>query len=227
MAELFRVIVDALNLKERTAKVYAATIRRIHREVYKKELEDEELKFLRLRKTFNYVSKIVNLTRRKNAATAILTGLKATKAPAKLVDKFRTIMMDADKDYQHFLVSGKRKRPFEDAEEAWKLVVSLHKKVNQEIVARRLWDVGSHVTANEYRVLQAWVYLKWLAAMPPRRLEYATMNTTPRIKVATTLLCETGGGPGIFTDTKRTINMAPKSYRSPGRLRPRSIALSL
>ena len=180
MAELFRVIVDALNSKERTAKVYAASIRRIHRELYKKELEDKEFKFLRQRKTYNYVSKIVNLTRRKNAATAILIGLKATKAPIKLMEKFRTIMMQADKDYQHFLVSGKRKRPFEDAEKAWALVTSLHKKVNQEIVGRRLWDIGSHVTATEYRVLQAWLYLKWLAAMPPRRLEYANTRLVTR-----------------------------------------------
>ena len=51
MAELFRVIVDALNSKERTAKVYAASIRRIHRELYKKELEDKEFKFLAKRTT--------------------------------------------------------------------------------------------------------------------------------------------------------------------------------
>ena len=72
MSELFRVIVAALGRKERTAKVYAATIRRVHREIYKKELEDKTFAFLRLRKTYNYVRKIVNLTRRKNAATAIL-----------------------------------------------------------------------------------------------------------------------------------------------------------
>ena len=95
MSDLFRVIVKALGRKERTAKVYAATIRRIHREIYKKELEDKTFAFLRLRKTYNYVSKIVNLTRRKNAATAILVGLQATKAPDKLVEKFRKIMMDS------------------------------------------------------------------------------------------------------------------------------------
>ena len=180
MAELFRVIVNALNSKERTAKVYAASIRRIHREVYKKELEDPEFKFLRQRKTYNYVLKTVNLTRRKNAATAVLMGLKATKAPIKLMEKFRTIMMEADRDYQSFLVSGKRKRPFENAEKAWELVTSLHKKVSQEIVARRLWDVGTRVTPTENRVLQAWLYLKWLAAMPPRRLEYANTRLVTR-----------------------------------------------
>ena len=174
MSELFRVIVAALGRKERTAKVYAATIRRIHREIYKKELEDKTFAFLRLRKTYNYVRKIVNLTRRKNAATAVLVGLQATKAPDKLVEKFRKIMMDSDKDYQQFLTSGQRKRPFADAENAWKLVTELHKKANQEINARRLWDVGSHVNSDEYRVLMAWLYLKWMSAMPPRRLEYST-----------------------------------------------------
>ena len=41
MSELFRVIVGR---KERTAKVYTATIRRIYREIYKKELEDKTFK---------------------------------------------------------------------------------------------------------------------------------------------------------------------------------------
>ena len=171
--KLFTVLVDALDSKERTAKVYAATLRRIHREVYKKELSDLDLKFARSTKVLNYVKKIVNLTRRKNAATALVMGLKATKAPEKTIEKIRKVMLDADKDYQKFLVSGKRKRPFENAEAAWKIVIELHKKVAKEIEARSLWSIGSRVNAAEYRVLMAWIYLKWLAALPPRRLEYS------------------------------------------------------
>ena len=81
-------------------------------------------------------------------------------------------MMDADKDYQKFLMSGKRKRPFDNAEAAWKDIEQLHRKVAKEIDATRLWDLGPRVTANEYRVLMAWLFLKWLV-LPPRRLEYA------------------------------------------------------
>ena len=172
--ELFEVIVDALGRKERTAKVYAATIKRVYKQVYKKPMADIDLQFIRKAKTLNFVKKIVNLTRRKNAATALLVGLQAIKAPVKKVNQYRDIMMSADKDYQKFLQSGVRKRPFENAEAAWALVVNLHKKVAKEIDARRLWDLGGKVTASEYRILQAWVYLKWLAAMPPRRLEYST-----------------------------------------------------
>lgn len=171
--KLFSVLVDALNSKERTAKVYAATLRRIHREVYKKELADMSLKFTRSTKVLNYVKKIVNLTRRKNAATAVVMGLRATDGPPKMLAKFRKIMLDADKDYQKFLTSGKRKRPFDNAEKAWELVTSLHRKVSKEIDALSLWSVGSKVDPGEYRILMAWIYLKWLAALPPRRLEYA------------------------------------------------------
>jgi len=171
--KLFRVIAEGNNNKERTAKVYAATLRRIHKQVYKKELTDPTLAFTRKAKAFNHVKKIVNLTRRKNAATAMVAGLKATKAPEKIVDKFRALMMAADKDYQAFLVSGKRKRPFDNAEAAWELVSGLHKKVAKEIEALRLWDLGSKVSSGEYRILMAWVFLKWVTAMPPRRLEYA------------------------------------------------------
>ena len=103
--ELYRVLVAGNNNKERTAKVYAATLRRIHKEVYKKPLDDEDLPFLRTAKVLNFVKKIVNLTRRKNAATAVVQGLKATKGPAKTIAKFREIMMQSDKDYQALLVS--------------------------------------------------------------------------------------------------------------------------
>ena len=173
MSGLYKVFTKNLGSKERTAKVYAATVRRVHREVYKKELDDETMAFAKRAKTLNYVKKIVNLTRRKNAATALLMGLKAVNKNEKYVGKYRAVMMAADADYQKFLLSGQRKRPYKDAEKAWAIVSNLHKKVNKEIEARRLWDLGSHVTAAEYRILMAWIYLKWLAHMPPRRLVYA------------------------------------------------------
>ena len=172
--KLFTVLVEGAKNKERTAKVYAATLRRIYKAVYKKNLEDPKLAFLRTTKLLNHVKKIVNLTRRKNAATAVVQGLKATKAPVSTLAKFREIMMTADKDYTAFLVSGKRKRPFDNAEKAWKQIIELHKVVAKEIDARRLWDLGDHVTSGEYRVLMAWLYLKWLSSgLAPRRLEYA------------------------------------------------------
>ena len=172
--KLFTVLVKGANNKERTAKVYAATLRRIHKAVYKKPIDDPKLPFLRTTKMLNYVKKIVNLTRRKNAATAAVQGLKATKGPEATITKFREIMMQADKDYTKFLVSGQRKRPFENAEAAWKLVTGLHKVVAKEIEGRRLWELGEHVSHKEYRVLMAWIYLKWLSSgLAPRRLEYA------------------------------------------------------
>ena len=72
--KLFTVIVDALGNKERTAKVYANQIKRVFRQVYKKDLTDPKLAFLRSTKTVNFVKKIVNLTARKNAATGMLMG---------------------------------------------------------------------------------------------------------------------------------------------------------
>ena len=171
--QLYQVLSDSLNSKERTAKVYAASIRRIHREVFKKELDDMSLKFIPKAKTLNYLKKIVNLTRRKNGATALLMGLKAVKGSEKWIEKYREIMMSADKDYQSFLVSGKRRRPFENAEAAWNTIIELYKKVGREIEARRLWELGEGVNASEYKILMAWIYLKWLSTMSPRRLEYS------------------------------------------------------
>ncbi len=102
-----------------------------------------------------------------------MQGAKATKAPDKWLTKYREIMMEADKDYQKFLASGKRKRPFDNAEREWNVISELHKKVANEIQARRLFDLESRVTAQEYKVIMAWLYLKWIVNIPPRRLEYA------------------------------------------------------
>ena len=153
--KLWQVITEALGSKERSAKVYASTIRRIHRQVYKKELEAANLEFLKAAKALNFVKKIVNLTEKKNAASSIVMGLKAIKAPEKTIAKFRKILMDSDKDYQQFLTSGKRKRPFANAEKTWKQVIDLHKKVGKEIDARNLWSVGGHATGAEYKILMA------------------------------------------------------------------------
>ena len=219
--KLFQVFVDGVNSKERTAKVYAATLRRIHREVYRKELSDLELKFARKTKILNYTKKIVNLTRRKNAATAVVMGLRATGAPEKTIAKFRTVMLDADKDYQKFLVSGKRKRPFENAEAAWKIVVNLHKKVAKEIDARNLWSVGSKVNAAEYRVLMAWIYLKWVAALPPRRLEYT--ETRLISKKAFDALDNKEGNYVVMGKRKWTWNL--HQFKTVGKYGPAIIAI--
>ena len=164
--KLWQVITEALGSKERSAKVYASTIRRIHRQVYKKELESTNLEFLKAAKALNFVKKIVNLTQKKNAASSIVMGLKAIKAPEKTIAKFRKILMDSDKDYQKFLTSGKRKRPFANAEKTWKQVIDLHKKVGKEIEARNLWSVGGHATGAEYKILMAWIYFKFISTMP-------------------------------------------------------------
>ena len=173
MVKLWNVITDALGSKERSAKVYASTLRRIHRLVYKKELATNTLAFLTTAKTLNFVKKIVNLTQKKNAATAVIMGLKATKAPEKKIEKFRKILMASDKAYQDFLTSGKRKRPYKNAEKTWAEVIELHKKVGKEIDARNLWSVGGQTTGAEYKILMAWIYFKFISTMAPRRLEYA------------------------------------------------------
>ena len=48
--KLFTVLVEGAKNKERTAKAYAATLRRIYKAVYKKTLEDPKLAFLRTTK---------------------------------------------------------------------------------------------------------------------------------------------------------------------------------
>ena len=170
--KLFHVLVEALNSKERTAKVYSSTLRRVYRDVYGKELEVNDLNFIDSVKVFNYLKKIVNLTKQKNTATALLMFSKAKKSSEKIQNKFRKVMMDADKNYQSFLASGKRKRPFENAEKTWEMVTELYKKPKKEIEARSLFELGSQVSPLEYKILIAWVYLKFIAHLPPRRLEY-------------------------------------------------------
>jgi len=57
------------------------------------------------------------------------------------------------------------------------MITQLHKKPHKEIEARSLWHVGSRVTPSEYRVIMAWIYLKFLSTgVAPRRLEYTDMR---------------------------------------------------
>ena len=81
--------------------------------------------------------------------------------------------MKADKDYTAFLASGKRKRPFTDADRTWTQVKRLWKKISTIVSTQKIWQRGESVTPREYRTLMALVYLRFLADMPVRRLEYS------------------------------------------------------
>ena len=156
--KLFKVIADGLNSKERTAKVYASTIRRVHREVFNRELDDPSLQFIKSVKVFNHVRNIVNLTRKKNASTALLQGAKAVGLSDKVQEKYRKLMFGADAAYTKFLKSGERRKPFKNAENTWKMISELHKKPAKQIDALSLLDLGGQVTAGEYKILMSWLY---------------------------------------------------------------------
>ena len=52
--EIYDVLNAALNNKMRTAKTYAATLKRIHRQIFTKEIEGDNLAFVKQLKTQNF-----------------------------------------------------------------------------------------------------------------------------------------------------------------------------
>ena len=161
----------ALDVKRSTARVYASQLVTLARKL-SIPFDLKDLSWLKRPKVLNYVGNINNLTRRKNAASAIVAGLKVIDGK-KSLPEYREILLQADKDHTAFLVSGKRKRPFKDADRQWTIIRNLWKKVAKIVSAQKLWQRGESVTTKEYRTLLQLVYLKFISDMPVRRLAYA------------------------------------------------------
>lgn len=161
-----------LNVRRSTARVYASTLANLAR-IQKVPPEDvANLEWLKKKKLFAHVSNINNLTRRKNIASGIVAGLKVI-GDKKHIEDYRQVLMKADKDYTAFLASGKRKRPFDNADRTWTQVKNLWKKISTIVSTQKIWQSKEAATQREYRTLMALVYLRFLADMPVRRLEYS------------------------------------------------------
>ena len=172
--EINKKLVDELlklKVARSSARVYASQILSIVRAV-KVKVEDFKLQDLTQKKFLNHVSEINNLTKRKNAASAIVAGLKVI-GEKKIIDAYRQVLMKADKDYTAFLASGKRKRPFTNADKTWGKIRTLWKKLSSIVGSQKIWQRGEAITVRQYRTLMAFVYLKFLSDMPVRRLEYS------------------------------------------------------
>ena len=159
-----------LNIARSSARVYASTIMSLAKAL--KAAEDFKLSDLKLRKYLTHVSKINNLTKRKNAASAVVAGLK-TIGGTKIISEYRQVLMKADKDYTAFLASGKRKRPYQNADKTWDNIRRLWKKLSAIVGSQKIWNRGEEISPKMYRTLMAFVYLKFLSDMPVRRLEYS------------------------------------------------------
>ena len=159
-----------LKIARSSARVYASTIMGLAKAL--KATEDFKLSDLKLRKYLTHVSSINNLTKRKNAASAVVAGLKVV-GESKIISEYRQVLMKADKDYTAFLASGKRKRPYQNADKTWDNIRRLWKKLSAIVGSQKIWKRGEEISPKMYRTLMAFVYLKFLSDMPVRRLEYS------------------------------------------------------
>ena len=213
---LTKKLEEALKVKHATARVYASSIRQLAT-LLKIEYKDDDIQWLTKRKVVNYLNNIVNLTRRKNLASGAVSGLKLL-GNQKIISDYREILMQADKDHKSFLMSGKRKKRFKNADKQWTMIRKLWKKVSAIVNAKRLWSKGESVTGSEYRLIIQLVYLKFLADMPVRRLEYAeTKFTTQPDKVSNLII--TGKGPWRWrlSNYKTFKNFGTQEYKlTPG-----------
>ena len=161
-----------LKIKHNTARSYASNIRGLWRKLNKDKPFGGSLSFVSTRKMIRVVADITNLSARKNAANAAVAALKVIGGHVKELAEYRQLMMGADKDFQAYLKAGKKKHPFKDGEAEWKKVRDLYKKVARVASAHNLWKRGEHIKYPGYRTLMALTYLKWIALVPVRRLEY-------------------------------------------------------
>ena len=173
---------EALNVKHSTARVYASSIRQLAT-LLKITFTGADVSWLTKRKVVNHLNNVVNLTKRKNLASGAVAGLKLL-GNQKIISDYREILMRADKDHKSFLMSGKRKKKFKNADKQWKMIRQLWKKASLIVNAKRLWSQGESIAAKDYKILMQLVYLKFLSDMPVRRLEYsdtkfAVPNTEP------------------------------------------------
>ena len=167
-----------LKVKRSTARVYASSIASLAKKMNEKT---DDLSWLKKKKIKKHVADINNLTRRKNLASGIIAALKVIDE-RKIIEDYRKILMQADKDYTAYLQSGKRKRPYKDADREWTRIKTLWKKASAVVSAQKLFEQGERVNPAQYRTLQTLIYLKFLADMPVRRLEYNQIrfvNTEP------------------------------------------------
>ncbi len=166
----------ALGVKRSTARVYSSAIASLSRKVNE---STDDIHWLTKKKILKHVADINNLTRRKNLASAIVAGLKLLQ-DKRMIEKYREILMKADKDYSAYLQSGKRKRPYKDADATWTRIKGLWKKASAVVSAQKLYEKGESINASDYRTLITLVYLKFISDMPIRRLEYAETRFVDR-----------------------------------------------
>jgi len=171
--DLIDKLQEALSVKRSTARVYASTLATLARNVNIPPEDVTSLTWLTKKRIVKFVSDVNNLTKRKNLASGIVAGLKVLKEK-KIIQEYRQILMKADKDYTAFLVSGKRKRPYKNADKQWTMIRGLWKKVSSIVSTQKIFQRGESVNQQEYRTLMALAYLKFVSDMPVRRLEYAS-----------------------------------------------------
>ena len=212
---------ETLKVKHSTARVYASSLRQLASHL-KITFEGADVSWLIRRKVLNYVHKVVNLTRRKNMASGAIAGLKLIgddkKEAKKKLGNYREILMKADKDHKAFLVAGKRKRKFKNADKQWEMISKLWKKVSTIVNAKRLWQRGESITANEYRQIMQLIYFKFLADMPIRRLEYSdTQFATKPDKESNQIITKKGPWRWRLSNYKTSKNYGTQEYKiTPG-----------
>ena len=183
---------EALNVKHSTARVYASSIRQLAT-LLKITFTGADVSWLTKRKVVNHLNNVVNLTKRKNLASGAVAGLKLL-GNQKIISDYREILMRADKDHKSFLMSGKRKKKFKNADKQWKMIRQLWKKASLIVNAKRLWSQGESIAAKDYKILMQLVYLKFLSDMPVRRLEYSdTKFATEPDKMSNLILTRAKG----------------------------------
>ena len=209
---LIEPLQDKLNLKRQSARAYASQIRKLH--TLMNVPGSLTFEFLDSDKAGKRVADIINVGQRKNMASAALAGTRAAEMSLVRQNKYRKVMMDADADYKQWASSGVRNKGFTGkADQLWKMVKSLHKKVGRVVSAKNLFRRSTH-TFPDLVVLQHFVYCKLLHHFEPRRLEYSSLRFLTPTQLATFSSAEQKTMNYILTTTRGKWKLVYNSYKT-------------
>jgi len=162
---------EAIGCKRQSCRTYASQITRLWTSMNPDKPMPKNLKWLDSEKVLNYISKIVNLVKKKNLLVGVLSGMRLLESPRKR-EKTKKMLMEADANYNSFLTSGKKPIRFKNPTKTWEKILRMPDVIRKVANAHGVLQKGERATHPEYNIAQQLLFSLFVTSSPPRRLDY-------------------------------------------------------
>ena len=143
----------AIGCKRQSCRTYASQIKRLWNELNPDTKMPRNLKWLDQKKVLTHISKVTSLVRKKNMLVGVLSGMRLLASPRKR-EKAKSMLMEADGNYQSFLTSAQRPVRFKKPRQTWERILKLPEVIRRVVNAHRVLQKREAATHPEYKVLQ-------------------------------------------------------------------------